>query len=130
MNTVKIFDKEYPLAFTIEAQSQIAKKAGGLDKLDELLDKEDPTQAMENSIFLVSVLLKAAENRERVKTRMMGNPQEKFEVSVPTYEELLLVAEPKQIKEWMEVVFQVIKESSQVTVEVEPQKKSEDTRSG
>ena len=128
MNTVKIFDKEYPLAFTIEAQSQIAKKAGGLDKLDELLDKEDPTQAMENSIFLVSVLLKAGEKRERVKTRMMGNSPEESEVSVPTYEELLLIAEPKQIKEWMEVVFRVFKESSQVTVEVEPQKKSEDTR--
>lgn len=124
---VQILGKSYPLAYTIDAQCQIDEKVSGIENIEVLFDESDPVTLLKNVVFLVSILMKAAADRERLKNKLMGNDAET--VVVPTYEELLQVVEVKEIKTLMEAAMKTIQEGSQVTTEVEESEKKTETES-
>ena len=73
MVSVKIFEKEYPIAYTVAAQSKIADRFGGIEKIEQAFGAGDIAALMENMAFCASVMMGAYEDREAVRSEAVGN---------------------------------------------------------
>lgn len=120
MASITIFDREYPLAYTVAAQSEIAKKFGGIEKIELAFNPEDAAAMMENMAFCAAVMAKAYEDRERVKSKTMGN--EYAGRDIPTAKDIAAAVEPKDVLEIAKKIMEAIKEGNNISVEVEPKK--------
>lgn len=120
MASINIFDREYPLAYTVAAQSEIAKKFGGIEKIELAFNPEDAAAMMENMAFCAAVMAKAHEDRERVKSKTMGN--EYAGRDIPTVKDIAAAVEPKDVLEIAKKIMEAIKEGNNISVEVEPKK--------
>lgn len=69
---MKILDREYPLKYTIAAQSKIASKAGGLKNIEALFNCEDETKIFENAAFMAAEMIEGYINSEKIKCRILG----------------------------------------------------------
>lgn len=122
---VTIAGHSYPMEYTLGAQTEIAKRFGGLEKLDTMVNAEDSAETMENIAFCVAALIKGAFERNKVLTLLDGNKNTENRY-MPTDADISAVIFPKDLPDLMKAVFSTINEGNHTTVEVEPAKKKED----
>lgn len=120
MASVTICGQEYSLAYTIDAQSKIAALCGGLNKIEALLVAEDPADALDGIAHCVAIMIRAHEDRETVRSKLMGN--ERAEKYIPEYSEIVQILEPKEVYQLMQAVADAFREGGKITTEVEPDK--------
>lgn len=117
---IKIFEKEFPMAYTVAAQSEIAKRFGGIENIEVAFDDKNVAGTMENAVFIAACMVKAAVDRECVQCKVMGKPAPEYiQLSA---EEIAAAIDPAEVKKLMPAIMETIKEGNQITVEVEPQK--------
>lgn len=118
---IKALDKDFPLSYTVEAQSKLAEKAGRLENIQSLFDTSDAAGATETTVWMLSVMMEAAVNREKIKCRMLGDEYKGGEA--PTYEELRLLLNPTELGESvMTEITAAMNAGQAVTVEVKEEK--------
>lgn len=123
---LKVLDKSFPLAYTVEAQTEIAERAGGLEKLDELFDNENAAESTERTVWMAAVMMRAAANREKLKCRMLGEEYKGGEP--PTCEELRILLNVGEIGEvLMKEISEAMAEGQESTVEVKEDTKKNGT---
>lgn len=124
MASAKIFDKEYPMAYTVMAQSEIAKKFGGINMIGQALSAEDTAIMMENVAFISACLIRGYEDREAVRSHLNGN--EFAEGYLPSQHDIMCAMEPKEALAMTKEIMAAIEEGNKVSVEVLPQKGNAD----
>lgn len=118
---IKAIEKDFPLCYTVEAQTKIAAKAGRLEDLKVLFEKDDSAETVENIVWVLAILMEAAANREKVKCKMLGEDYKGGEP--PSYDELrMLLGVTELEKETIEEIFSAMRKGSQTTVEVKEEK--------
>lgn len=122
---VTIAGHSYPMEYTLGAQSEIAARFGGLEKLETMVNAENSAETMENIAFCVAALIKGAFEREKTLTLLDGNKDTENRY-VPTAANIAAVIYPKDLPDLMKAVFATINAGNNTTVEVEPAKKKED----
>lgn len=120
MASITVFGREYPMAYTVEAQAEIAKRFGGIEKIELAFNTEDVASMMVNMAFCAAVMCKAYEDRERVRCKFMGAEYTHNEVMSEA--ELICAIEPKEVPEISSAIMEAMKEGNKTTVEVEPAK--------
>jgi hypothetical protein len=93
--TVEIGGEEYELILTTAATKEIAKRYGGIDKLDSIMSTDDYIQSMEEASFLIVLLANQGVRRENLKG---GNRKELTE------EIFELLTEPSQFDKFGEAI--------------------------
>lgn len=119
MNAV-ILEREYPMAYTVAAQSEIAARFGGIEHIQDAFDDTDSAKTMENMAFCAACLMRGYAQRETVRRKTMG--QEAPELPVLTQEEIAAAILVNEVKNLTQAIMQTIREGNAVTVEVEPKK--------
>lgn len=118
--TVSIFGVEYPLKYTIAAENAIAERAGGLENLNAAMEREGAAGRMDIMASMLAALIAGGVARAKLDARMNGNEYTGPE-AVPIEDiQALTVAELTSLSG---SVMAAIKEGSEVTVELQPQKK-------
>ena len=118
---IEALGKNFPLCYTIAVQSELADKAGRLEDIQNLFDQDDTEKVIENIVWTISLMMTAAESREKVKCRMLG--QEYKGEEPPTFDELMLLLSPGEIEESaMEEISNAMKSGQKTTVEVKEEK--------
>lgn len=70
---ISALDKDFPMVYTVEAQTALAEKAGGrLEDIDKLFDGENAAQVTEQTVWIMAELMKAAVNREKLRCKTLG----------------------------------------------------------
>lgn len=124
---IEALGKDFPLAYTVEAQTAMAEKAGGIEKLDTLFDADDAAKSIENTLWVLSVMMNAHANRERLKATMMGKKWDGEEP--PTYEQLRILLDVTEIKgDIMKEISAAMKVGNKTSVEVKNEKNGKATR--
>lgn len=119
---IEIFGKKFPMKYTISTQSEIAKRFGGLEKMQQIMDSRGAAEALEDLTFMVAAMIRGAERHERVKRKAMGEEPEEQMTFTP--EELADALELKDMASVKEAIMDTMREGQQVTVEVEPNRKN------
>lgn len=118
---------DFPLAYTVEAQTEMAERAGGIEKLETLFDAGDAAKSIENTIWVLAVMMNAYANRERLKATMMGKKWDGNEP--PTYEQLRVLLDVTEIdKDIMQEISGAMKVGNKTSVEVKNEKNGKATR--
>ena len=124
---VEALGKDFPLAYTVEAQTAMAEKAGGIEQLDTIFDADDAAKSIENTLWVLSVMMNAYANRERLKATMMGKKWDGEEP--PTYEQLRILLDVTDIKgDIMKEISAAMKVGNKTSVEVKSEKNGKATR--
>lgn len=118
---IEIFGKKFPMAYTVAAQSEIAKKFGKIENLEEALSSEDVAEMMKNVSFCASVMVKAAADRERVRCKIMAYPEP--EIEEITYDEIMASVYVNDMDEMVDSIVATMREGNETTVEVAPSAK-------
>lgn len=121
---VTIAGHAYPMEYTLSAQSEIAERFGGLEKLETMVNAENSAETMENVIFCVAALIKGAFVRKQKLTLLNGNKSTE-DGYIPTADDISSVIFPKELPALMQAMFETINAGNHTTVEVEPAKKKE-----
>lgn len=119
---LEIFGKKFPMKYTVSAQSEIAKRFGGLEKMQQVMESRGAAEALEDLAFMAAAMIRGAARHERVKCKAMGEEPEEQVTLTP--EELADAFELKDMTSVREAVMATMKEGQQVTVEVEPSRKN------
>ena len=69
---VTVAGKEYPMVYSVFAQRAIEKKYGSLEQMQAKLAENNDSGTLPTFIFLASVMMKAAEQRERARCQIYG----------------------------------------------------------
>lgn len=117
---IEILGKQYPLAYTVEAQGIIDKKIGGLKNFEKLFNGENTQDILENTLFLLHTLMQSAQNRERVKNKMLGIDATFQEI--PSIQDLSCVFEVKDVKDLIQQIAMTIQLGSKITIELDEEK--------
>lgn len=118
---ISALDKDFPMVYTVEAQTALAEKAGGrLEDLDKLFDDDDAADYTEKWIEVMALLMKAATNREKVKCKALG--EEYTGKESPTSEELRALLTMEEVKQGIVDVAAAMKVGNSSTVETEEEK--------
>ena len=120
MASITVLGHEYLMAYTVAAQAEIAKRFGGIEKIEAAFSTDDIAAMMENITFCAAVMCKAHEDRERVRSKAMGN--EYIGAEPLGAEDIAAAIEPKDAIEISKAIVQAMKEGNAITVEVEPAK--------
>lgn len=118
--TIRILEKEYPLAYTIMAQEAIAKRHGGLEKWGETMESIEVDDMMGEMAFMAAEMTKGAYEREKVRCKIYGE-----EYTGPGYlteEEIKAATQNGEMKEIAIAVMKAMKEGNEATVEVKEEK--------
>ncbi|HIX16957.1 MAG TPA: hypothetical protein H9860_01450 [Candidatus Gemmiger faecavium] len=119
---LEILGKKFPMKYTVSAQSEIAKRFGGLEKMAAAMESNGAAKTLEDIVFMAAAMIRGAARYERVKCKAVGEePEEQMTL---TSEELCDAVELKDLKRIREAVMATMKEGQQVTVEVEPSRKN------
>lgn len=119
---VTILGNEYPLEYTVEAQSKIADRFGGLENIETIFDT-GVAKATENIVFMLATMMEAAEKRERVACAVMC--KEYTGKTALTERDLKAVIRMQDFKEMQMAVMATMTEGNKVSVETEEEKKEE-----
>lgn len=120
---VTIGGVEYPIAMTVEAQSRIAEKAGGLDKIKDVMGSEKLS-----NMAVLHILIEAGVRRENVLAKMAG--EEYIPPVIPDEEDipdLMYYTESAEVMKAMNAAFRE-GNKSEVEIKPEPKKKERATR--
>lgn len=112
MITVKIAEIEYPIAYTVEAQSEMAEKAGGLDHIKDMIGSDQ----LSNMTVLL-IMMHAGQHRERVLAKMAGTEEAPKEI--PTEEELRAIMLMGEWRDAMKAMSEAMTEGNKSEVEIE-----------
>lgn len=124
---IEALGKDFPLAYTVEAQAEMAEKAGGIEQLNTLFDADDAAKSFENTLWVLSVMMNAYANRERLKATMMGKKWDGMEP--PTLEQLRVLLDVTEInKDIMGEITAAMKVGNKTSVEVKSEKNGKATR--
>lgn len=115
-----IFDKHYPMAYTVAAQSKIAERFGGIENIGSAFNDEDAAKIVENIAFFAAVLMQGAVDRECVRCKVMGQPAP--DMLALTLEEMCDAIAIEDVQGISQAVMTTMQEGGKITVEVEPQK--------
>lgn len=115
MITVKIAGTEYPIAYTVEAQSEMAEKAGGLDHIKDMIGSNQ----LSNMTVLL-IMMRAGQHRERVLAKMAGTEEAPKEI--PTEEELRAIMLMGEWRDAMNAMSEAMTEGNKSEVEIEGEK--------
>lgn len=119
---IEVLKKDFPMAYTVEAQTIMAEKAGGIEKLDTLFNVDDAAKSTENTLWIASVMMKAYANREKLKCKILGDEYTGGET--PTYDELRLLVNVRDLgKDFMTEISEAMKLGNKTTVEVKEEKR-------
>ena len=121
---VKIGGTEYPIAMTVEAQRRIAEKAGGLDKIKDVIGSEQLS-----NMAVLHILIEAGVRRKKVLAKMAG--EEYVPPVIPDEEDipdLMYFSESADVMKAMNAAFRE-GNKSEVEIKPEPKKKASATRS-
>lgn len=119
---IEALKKDFPMAYTVEAQTIMAEKAGGIEKLDTLFDAGDAAGSTENTLWIAAVMMKAYANREKLKCKILGEEYKGGET--PTYEELRLLVNVQDLgQNFVAEISEAMKAGSKTTVEVKEEKR-------
>ena len=114
MKTVTILGKEYPIEYTVEAQSKFAEKGGGLKKIAETLSMYPS--------FALSVMMEAAYHRKKVLAKMDGV---ECDIAEPLSEsDIDAVLMPHEMVGITKTMMDVMSEAYKADVETAPEKKT------
>lgn len=117
---IEALNKDFPLAYTVEAQSKMAEKAGRLEDLQTLFDGE-AADVTENTLWVLSVMMEAAVHREKVRCRIFGDEYTGGEA--PSYEDLRTLLTPIEMAQnAMEEITSAMSVGQKTTVEVKEEK--------
>lgn len=120
---MKILDQEYPLKYTIAAQSKIASKAGGLKNIEALFNCEDEAEIFKNAAFMAAEMIEGYINSEKIKCRMLGQEYTGPEpISAADLCGLLDVADTENM---VREITAAMRAGNKSNVEVKPDKKKE-----
>lgn len=119
---VTILGNEYPLEYTVEAQSKIAERFGALENIETVFDT-GVAKAAENIVFMLATMMEAAEKRERVACAVMC--KEYTGKTALTEGDLKAVIRMQDFKEMQMAVMATMTEGNKVSVETEEEKKEE-----
>ena len=120
---MRILDQEYPLKYTIAAQSKIASKAGGLKNIEALFNCEDEAEIFKNAAFMASEMIEGYINSEKIKCRMLGQEYTGPEpISAADLCGLLDVADTEGM---VREITAAMRAGNKSNVEVKPDKKKE-----
>lgn len=125
---IKIGGERYPMTYTVEAQSEIAERFGGLENIELALSDNDTAKLMENIVFCACAMLNGASNRLRAQCRMSGKEIPRLpEITFDDLKKAICVSE---IAELTEAVVATMREGNKITVELAEDRKNEEaTRS-
>lgn len=112
---------DVPLRYTVEAQTKIAKAAGGLEQIESYLSDKDAAETTEHIIFMAAAMMEGSINREKVKCKILGN-EYKGPNPIP-YEDLRLFFNALDIKEISAEVLNAMKSDNKSTVEIKAEKR-------
>lgn len=123
MNVI-INGTEYPIAYTVEAQSKLAERAGGLDKIKDMIGSHELSH-----MEVLHIMMEAAERREKVMAKMAG--EEYSGPVIPDEEDLndlILIGEMPEV---MKSITLAMREGNKSEVEIKEEtgKKRSATRS-
>lgn len=118
---ISALNRDMPLAYTVEAQTKIAEKAGRLDDIQNLFENEDSAKTVENTVWMLAVMMEASVNREKVKAAMFGNSYDGPEA--PTYEQLRMILTVPETYSAMAEIRGAMSIGEETTVEVKEEKK-------
>ena len=115
-----IFEKNYPMAYTVAAQSEISKRFGGIEKIEQMLNPEDITGFMENMAFCAAAMIKGYADRETVRAISMGEEAKEF--AVLTAEQIEAAILPGEVMKLSSAIMETMRDGNKVEVEVSPKK--------
>lgn len=119
---IEALKKDFPMAYTVEAQTIMAEKAGGIENLNTLFNADDAAGSTENTLWIASIMMKAYANREKLKCKILG--EEYTGGETPTYEELRLLVDVRDLgKDFMTEISETMKLGNKTTVEVKEEKR-------
>ena len=116
----EILGKKYPMAYTVAAQSVIAKRFGGIEKIEQAFRADDIAGFMDNMAFCASAMIKGYADRETVRAITKGDKAQEFPILTPSRLQQQFSrakSNPLQTPLW-----QLLKEGNKVEVEVSPKK--------
>ena len=112
MITVKIAGIEYPIAYTVEAQSEMAEKAGGLDHIKDMIGSDQLS-----NMTVLMIMMRAGQHREKVLAKMAGTEETTKEI--PTEEELRAIMLMGEWRDAMKAMSEAMTEGNKSEVEIE-----------
>lgn len=114
MKEVTILGKNYPIEYTVEAQSKFAEKGGGLKRVSTVITNYPS--------FALSTMMVAAANRKKVFAKMEGT---EYDGPEPMSEdELNAILMPADLPEILKTMTGVMSEAFKTDVETAPEKKT------
>ena len=114
MKEVTILGKNYPIEYTVEAQSKFAEKGRGLKRVSTVITNYPS--------FALSTMMVAAANRKKVFAKMEGT---EYDGPEPMSEdELNAVLMPPDLPEILRTMTGVMSEAFKTDVETAPEKKT------
>lgn len=124
--TITILGKKFPVEYTIKAQKEIAEKYGDTLFSGNSDDSfKGASKTLEEIAGVLAILMKAAEERERVRCAMYGE-----EFSGPdalTVEQVLVAVSPAEIPTYQDAIMACLKGGNKTTVEIVPEKNGKAT---
>lgn len=115
---ISALDKDFPMVYTVEAQTALAEKAGGrLEDIDKLFDDSNAAQLTEQTVWVMAELMKAAANREKLRCKTLG---EEYTGGEPlTSEELRVFLTMEEMGRAIPEIRAVMFKGNSTTVETE-----------
>lgn len=120
---MRILDREYPLKYTIAAQSKIASKAGGLKNIESLFNCEDETEIFKNAAFMAAEMIEGYINSEKIKCRILG--QEYTGPEPISAADLCGILDVADTENMVREITAAMRAGNKSNVEVKPDKKKE-----
>lgn len=118
---------EWPLCYSVGAQSEIAKRCGGIENLGILLQEKDLTALLANIVWVLAVLMKYGALRVNVLKRMEGSDERTPEP--PVYDELLALIDVSDAPACQKAVMECLQAGNSTTVNTEKSSKKKAARS-
>lgn len=123
MNVI-INGTEYPIAYTVEAQNKLAERAGGLEKIKDMIGSQELSH-----MAVLHIMMEAAERREKVMAKMAG--EEYSGPVIPDEEDLKNLVLIGEMTEVIHRITMAMREGNKSEVEIKEEtgKKESATRS-
>lgn len=115
MASVKVLGTEYPMAYTVGAQNELAAHFGSLEAIAALAESDAASNA-DASVRMVAAFMSAAARRGRVRAKVLG---ETYDGPEPlSYDELTAVLSNEDLLQMSQAIREAIEEGNHRTVEV------------
>ena len=120
MVTYNIGGRDYPLALTLGAMSELDTLCGGFEHASAAFDGKSTMQIIDTAVKMLSILLRGGYDH----CRELGEEP----IKPPSEAALRVLLLPRDITPIKEAIFRSMAESMQRTVDVEPEKNAEATQ--